>query len=759
MVDLTYTPSVQPEGLPGRAFPRIPDEANPAADGADVGHAIEGAAGVMQAVSDKAENQARVAQLTDAHNQLQAASLALTHDPQTGAFTKQGKDAFNLQAQYAPQFDQAVQKIGAGIADPRAAQAFQQTAAQMRNQFNEQLDTHEISQHQAFADHAATAGIKLAQQAMAANYQNGDIIATNRDALDFNLEQWASIHGIPQDSPQFQEAKQEAHLQAYQGVISNMLTDKKPGLAKTFLDSLPAEEVGPGERKVFATAIQKGQADAQASSIVDTYRNLGPNAGANALKQVDSITDPDLRSAVLSSVDRGISQWHQEAQQTHQNDIISLEAKLASGQTTSKDVGSVYGLIHSGALTPEQGGNMIGRIQRKALDDIADDTFKNYAAKAVAQGQSLDPQDKDLRKGMDAYFQDATNGFSPGSQTWINRGADIARKTGIVPDSMVAYARTQLVSGDPQAAAAGASAIMRAIDAVHGVPYALKDDKETISAAKIINDAVEAGTNPVVAVENQRQIFGMSDAAKKGLEQQYSDKKLQQSSLGTLRNLLSADPGYSESRFLGMGHTVPDVPPPMLGAYEQLRQDYYKTTGGNVKAASELAADDLKHVWGISEVNGQKEWMPYAPEAQHAGLTTDAVKDAMQDFVAKQAGVTSQLVDRDKIHLTPTVDTATTGGKVWTVSVPDKYGAYGPIMDKNNNPVTFTLPNATQGLKSQATTEILDKMQNEKKQQDQENEGNAWLHMGLLKQQQAEAAYKQTNATGETITQGRRLGF
>lgn len=752
MVDLNYSASVEPEGLPGRAYPRLPEEANPQAAGSAVGHGIENAADVLQNVQDKVQQQARVSQLTDAHNQAQALSISLTHDPNTGALTKQGKDAFGLTNQYLPQFDQGVAKIADGIADPRAKQVFAGTVAQMRNQLTEQLDTHELTQHQQFAQSTATASISLAQQAMAANYNHPDIIASNRDTMDFQIDQLAQQKGLPVDSPQVQELRQQKHLEAYQGVITNMITDHKPLLAKTFLDSLPPTEINPAQRKVAELAIQKGQVEDSANTIVDSFRQNGPRIGALALQGLDKADMPDeVKNQIRTSVDRGIDQWHAEQRNVHGDAIMALEAKLGSGQSTSSDVGSVYALHNSGALTAEQAGNMIGRIQKAALDKIPDTTYRDYVTGAVNRGQSLDPTDHDLRKGMADAFTDATQGMPAGSPGWINRGADMARRTGIVPDPMVAWSRTQLVNGEPGSAALGAQTLSRLMDAdPRGLPYALKDDKETASMAKMINDAVTAGADPKAAVETARNIINMPDAQKQALEESYKKNKVAASSLSSLTSLFQAQDAYRTGMVF---HSIPVIPPAMLGQYEQLRQDYYKTTGGNVQQANQLAQANLKNVWGISEVNGQREFMMYAPEAQNVGLSTDTVQKAMQTFASGHTD------DPTKVRLTPSTETATTGGQQWNVSAPDKFGAYGPLLDEHNNPLIFKLPTATQGLKSKATADILDKMASEQNQQKLDNEGNAWLHQGLLKEQMDEDKLKNENPMGEEQLQGRRLGY
>jgi len=115
VVDLTYSPQIQPDALPGRAYPHVPEEVPSGAFGGEVGRAVEYAGTEVQQHVNAAMDQARQSQLTDAHNQLQALSLGLTHDPSTGAFTKEGKDAFGISGQYLPKFDEQAANIVAAV--------------------------------------------------------------------------------------------------------------------------------------------------------------------------------------------------------------------------------------------------------------------------------------------------------------------------------------------------------------------------------------------------------------------------------------------------------------------------------------------------------------------------------------------------------------------------------------------------------------------------------------------------------------------
>lgn len=245
MVDLASGPTVEPEALPGRAFPRLPDDANPQAYGSGVGRSLEQAGDILQGVHDKVQAQARQTQLADAHNQLQALSLGLTHDPTNGAFTKEGKNAFGLDQQYLPQFDQGAAQIAQNIPDQKARLAFTNgIIPQVRNQLGEQLDTHELTQHKEYADQTAQASIGLAAAAAAANHNHPDIMASNKDTVVYNINQLAQSKGWSDDQKQFHLNK--ALTEFHSTVIDSMVDQGQISQARTYLyQQTAAGEIDP----------------------------------------------------------------------------------------------------------------------------------------------------------------------------------------------------------------------------------------------------------------------------------------------------------------------------------------------------------------------------------------------------------------------------------------------------------------------------------------------------------------------------------
>jgi hypothetical protein len=234
MVELNYSASVEPEALPGRAYPRLPGP-DPAAYGGQVGSSIEQASGVLQGVQDKIHAQAMQTQHTDAVNKLTVLADAATHTPQTGAFAQYGQNAFGLDQKYLPQFDQQAQSIIEAVPDPRARVAAQQSYQQIRTQLQNQLNTHELQQHKEFGIKTDQDAIDIASVRGPQNYNDAAILSSSLQTIGLKAQHLGDQLGwSPEQVEQFtQQQTSKFHM----NVIERMSADGKFAMADHYLDT------------------------------------------------------------------------------------------------------------------------------------------------------------------------------------------------------------------------------------------------------------------------------------------------------------------------------------------------------------------------------------------------------------------------------------------------------------------------------------------------------------------------------------------
>lgn len=353
MVDLVSGPGgVTPEALPGRPFPRLPDAADPAAYGTGVGRGIEQSADVMQQAHDQTQALARQTMVTDAHNQTQALSLKLTMDPQTGAFTKQGQNAFGLDQQYLPQFDQGVQQIAQGIPDARARQLYlNQVAPQTRAHLSEQLDTHELTQHKDYQNQTIQSGLTLASAQAAANYNHPDILAAQKDHTNYLIDQMAQSQGW---SPETTEAMRDKALNEFHGnVIDSMIGQGQLKQAQTYLfQAAAAGEVSGKAGETLQRVIQTKQEHDLV--MADKYQRDASNAAIKNLvlaNQQGTLT-PQMIEKYHQTLEPGAyemaySMLSGKGQANDPNTVADLTLRAARGEDVRDAVTQAFTKDHT----------------------------------------------------------------------------------------------------------------------------------------------------------------------------------------------------------------------------------------------------------------------------------------------------------------------------------------------------------------------------------------------------------------------------
>lgn len=156
------TPTVQAEALPGRANPRLDDNASPASFGEGLAQGIEavGAAGSEEQTKLKTQNdQLRV---VDANTQLEAAKTAMLYGDtqgQGGAFSLHGADAMDMPNKILPQYDQVADGISSTLT-PDQQRLFHPHVQLGRNELDTSLNRYEYEESNRLAQAVYTNGAK-----------------------------------------------------------------------------------------------------------------------------------------------------------------------------------------------------------------------------------------------------------------------------------------------------------------------------------------------------------------------------------------------------------------------------------------------------------------------------------------------------------------------------------------------------------------------------------------------------------------------
>lgn len=443
-------------------------------------------------------------------------------------------------------------------------------------------------------------------------------------------------------------------------------------------------ELKQGFIEKLSSQVSEAQVQDAVSRIMGGYQ-ADILAGDKLLAALDGAGYDDATATKIRTEVRGrLNLLQDERKRAYVQELGALHQDLADGVPSADAEQQAFRLYRRGALETGQYQSLLGQIEGARVAG-AKKAAETEAAQAAYDGnQPLDPKDSNARKAMDALFADQVTGVERGSPAYQNYAVEMARRTNIVPSDAVSWART-VVAGDDPAAAATASQFLRRLEDANPSGFQYVEDAKLKAFAAQVNDAVAAGTPPDVAVRvAQRNTFELNDATREAFRKEYSDatRKLREPNPQRLRTLLTGEDRFNPPGFAG----TPSTPRALQMEFDASVERYYPYTGGDLKAAQELAFRDVRRTWGLSTVNGQPELLKYAPEAMFPGLPVEVVRADIEQSVAPLG------LEGSKVSLVPSPATGRTGGRQWYLGTVDEFGAPDIVRDASGKPLNYVLP-------------------------------------------------------------------
>lgn len=223
-----YQQQVEVQNLPSA---RLRNSVDARTLGADVGRGLQQIGGVVQQFAKIEQEKADVAAIMDADRQLAELELRLFNDPENGAYTKRGRDAFGLPEQVFPQWDKAVGDIGSRLT-PAQRQAFQRQAQARRGDLQRGLSRHILQESDRYYTAESQAYVGSAINAAAANYTDPERVSTELERIARGVMTAPGMQGASPTT--VNEAIRAAQSKALRAVTERMMLDD-PTAAERYL--------------------------------------------------------------------------------------------------------------------------------------------------------------------------------------------------------------------------------------------------------------------------------------------------------------------------------------------------------------------------------------------------------------------------------------------------------------------------------------------------------------------------------------------
>jgi len=500
------------------------------------------------------------------------------------------------------------------------------------------------------------------------------------------------------------QSSREKVMRVQVGLISDRgttaLLDALDGYSRAGIqavDSSGVEDALKDSEKALVTARQANLIDAedarrlrmeQSGRILKGYAERILEADPDRILNIDDDSTferlrPEARLALKQRAQSKIERREREAE-THRKAVVAramsdLEIAVSRGEKGVGDVEEAY----SG------GRGWLSAAKRTQLIKQADKVEKEQTERHNAIGRvqlaldgmapALNGKEPDDRKAVDAYFEKV---FKPSltEQSEDEQSEDeqpealvnFIASVGMIPSEVKGATRTALINGETRDRVQSA-ALLAQIEQRNPLLLEGFGATERRFAAQI-NRLRNAGVPAQRAVE-------MAEAA---LKADPVERDARAARLRYERLLDTADEVVKNEMadgFWGFGEA--EVGDAVVGEYRVLFREHFLATG-DAEDAKKLTVSDLKRVWGVTEVGGDKRLMKYPPE--NYGL---AVMDA-DDNAEWMSNQLKEDLRSAGIEGVPILvsDVTTPKQQTWAVMV-ERDGLIEPLIGDDGAPVRW----------------------------------------------------------------------
>lgn len=295
-------PQVQEQALPNV---RVGVDAPAEAFGGGASRISDAAGGFAKQVHDIAVQEKQKADevaVTEAYNQTLRKKNELVYDPQKGAMTRRGKDAFGVAEEYGGEFDKFADGVAESLANPEQRAFYDKMRGRVRMDLDDTLGRHTFQEGQKFEEATFESSISTLEEDAILNYQQPGKLAENVALQRAQIESFGAKRGMPADW--IKTKANEVNAKTYASVINRMLANGQDYDAKNFYtsvkDTVPFGALTDDIEKSLRMGSIKGESQRQADAIMSKFGGDMPSAMAEAAKE----KDPEIREALEERVSR-----------------------------------------------------------------------------------------------------------------------------------------------------------------------------------------------------------------------------------------------------------------------------------------------------------------------------------------------------------------------------------------------------------------------------------------------------------------------
>jgi hypothetical protein len=245
---------------------------------------------------DKIRDDADQVKALDAANKLKEAKTDLLFNPQTGAYTKKGSNAFGVVDEYGKNFDKISETIQKDL-NENQKRYFKEAYGRERVDLNDSLSKHLFKEADEFEDQTVESSLSAHREDAILNYTDINKVRAGMLGQEEQIIKHAQRKGLP---AQWVKLKlQDSESKTHAGIVKKYLADNNDVDAEKYF-AANKDGFTAGDLEDVQTDLQEGvlRGKSQRSSdfLFDKYQSSMSQAVAEARK----IEDPRLRDETIN---------------------------------------------------------------------------------------------------------------------------------------------------------------------------------------------------------------------------------------------------------------------------------------------------------------------------------------------------------------------------------------------------------------------------------------------------------------------------
>jgi len=263
-----------------------------AAFGGGIGEALQGASHIMARIGIAEKVKADEVAVTSAETKLTSWANDRLFNPENGAFSTQGKNAFGLSGKVLPEYDAQVESLKGELANPEQVEYFDKVSVSRRLAIEQKLHQHESTQRESYYDSESEAALQNSVRSAGNYFNDKGQIAFELSRQKQVIDQQGKRHGwsAEQTGQTFANTRSKTHLE----VIERMLSMNNLGMAKSYYADVKPQLLGDDATRV-ERALQTGDAVAK-----DRLRNRLRDIEASARMGIPVTSIPSREELVAA---------------------------------------------------------------------------------------------------------------------------------------------------------------------------------------------------------------------------------------------------------------------------------------------------------------------------------------------------------------------------------------------------------------------------------------------------------------------------